>query len=115
MDSKAQDLIQDVKDALSCSSLNSNIARSERFLSVATGTYILYKGITSLFRKPVSALLETAMGGALILRGATGYCPMKERMGLADQEVTVVEHHVVETSAATDPVASTTPTTGGSR
>lgn len=96
MNTKTKDVIEHVNETFGDCEPHTNIALSERFLSVATGTFILCKGITGIFRKPVGALLETAIGGALIYRGATGYCTLKERLSIPKQEVVVVEHHVVE-------------------
>ncbi len=56
---------------------NANVSKSERILSVATGAFILFKGLTNIFSHPVLALGEVAIGGSLLRRGVTGYCPVK--------------------------------------
>ncbi len=48
-----------------------NLDRSERIISLISGSYLLYKGLTG----KRNAVL-TVSGGLLLLRGATGYCPL---------------------------------------
>ncbi len=78
MDTKTKEILEDVKDRLRDANDHANIASSERLLSVAAGAFVLYTGITRMFKTPLSSLAEVAVGGALILRGATGYCPVKD-------------------------------------
>jgi len=47
-----------------------------------------------MFKRPLSSLAEVAVGGALILRGATGYCPVTDAM--TNNEITIVEQIVDE-------------------
>jgi len=54
-----------------------NIAFSERVISIGTGTYMIYKGVRELFKKPLLALGQVAIGSALLYRGATGTCDVK--------------------------------------
>lgn len=54
-----------------------NIDFSERVISIGTGTYMIYKGVRELFRKPLLALGQVAIGSALLYRGATGTCEVK--------------------------------------
>ena len=97
MDNKAKEILDDVKDRLREASDNRNIADSERLLSVAAGAFVLYTGITRMFKAPLSSLAEVAVGGALILRGATGYCPVKDSVCCSnDVDVTVVDRVVEE-------------------
>lgn len=56
---------------------NANVTKSERILSVGTGAFILFKGLTNIFSHPIIALGEVAIGGSLLQRGMTGYCPVK--------------------------------------
>ncbi len=95
MDAKTKELIDDVRERFSEAYENRNIANSERLLSVAAGAFVLYTGITRMFKTPLSSLAEVAVGGALILRGATGYCPIKDSV-CPDREVTIVERIVEE-------------------
>lgn len=95
MDTKTQEILEDVKYRLQEANENRNIASSERLLSVAAGAFVLYTGITRMFRTPLSSLAEVAVGGALILRGATGYCPVKDSV-CCNRATTGVEHIVAE-------------------
>ena len=54
MDNKAKEILDDVKDRLREASDNRNIADSERLLSVAAGAFVLYTGITRMFKAPLS-------------------------------------------------------------
>lgn len=95
MDTTTKEILDDVKERLREANDNRNIANSERFLSVAAGAFVLYTGITRMFKTPLSSLAEVAVGGALILRGATGYCPVKDSVCSA-HELTVVERIIEE-------------------
>lgn len=95
MDTKTKEILEDVKDRLWEANDNRNIANSERLLSVAAGAFVLYTGITRMFKTPLSSLAEVAVGGALILRGATGYCPVKDSV-CCNRDVTGVGHIVAE-------------------
>ena len=95
MDTKTREIFDDVKERLREASDNRNIANSERLLSVTAGAFVLYTGITRMFKTPLSSLAEVAVGSALILRGATGYCPIKDSV-CPDGDITVVERIVQE-------------------
>ena len=95
MDTKTNELLREVKAQLVQAHARQNIANSERLLSVAAGAFVFYSGIVSLFKTPLTALAEVTVGSALILRGATGYCPVKDTLERG-KEVTVVEHRFVE-------------------
>ncbi|MGK6353115.1 YgaP family membrane protein [Parapedobacter sp. DT-150] len=93
MNTKTKEILEDVKDRLKEASEHQNIANSERLLSVGAGAFVLYTGITGLFRTPLSSLAEVAVGSYLILRGATGYCAVKDSV-CPDSNVTIVERIV---------------------
>ena len=95
MDAKTKELLDDVRERFREANENRNIANSERLLSVAAGAFVLYTGITRMFKTPLSSLAEVAVGSALLLRGATGYCPIKDSV-CPEREVTVVERIVTE-------------------
>lgn len=95
MDTTAKELFEDVKERLVEAHENRNIANSERVLSIAAGAFVFYTGITGLFRKPLTAFAEVAVGSALILRGATGYCPISDSIN-AGRDITIVERIVDE-------------------
>jgi hypothetical protein len=75
------DSITQLKNALEDSLLepneNANVEKSERIVSILTGTFILWRGLTNVFSHPMIALGEVAVGGTLLHRGVTGYCPIK--------------------------------------
>jgi len=74
-----------------------NIGLSERIISVTAGAFILYNGITGIFRrKPVKSLTEILAGGGLIYRGAVGYCPLKYTIDGRPNEITVIERRIME-------------------
>lgn len=77
-------IMNTITDALNCSMLqeseHANVGKSERIISVGTGAFITLKGISNLFSHPLLALAELGFGGALLYRGLTGYCPVKERI-----------------------------------
>jgi uncharacterized membrane protein len=59
---------------------HANVGKSERVVSLGTGAFIALKGITNLFSHPMIALTELGVGGALLYRGVTGNCPIKEKL-----------------------------------
>ena len=77
-------LIDSVSDTFNSSVLqqnpNANVEQTERIISIGTGAFIALKGITNVFSHPFLALVELGVGGALLYRGLTGYCPMKEKL-----------------------------------
>ena len=84
MDNKAKEILDDVKDRLREASDNRNIADSERLLSVAAGAFVLYTGITRMFKAPLSSLAEVAVGGGTDPSGSDGILPGK-RLGMLQQ------------------------------
>lgn len=62
-------LLQDNPDA--------NVSKSERIISLGTGAFILFNGITNIFSHPLLSLGKIMIGGSLLQRGLTGYCPLK--------------------------------------
>jgi uncharacterized membrane protein len=49
-----------------------NVSNIERIAMVASGAYLLYKGIS----KKSKNIGEVGTGGAMLLRGISGYCPV---------------------------------------
>ncbi|MBC6111063.1 DUF2892 domain-containing protein [Pedobacter fastidiosus] len=93
--------ISNIKEVWKYPELFQNVSRSERWLSGAAGTYLLYKGLTSIFSHPVIALTGAAIGAGLLYRGVTGYCPMRDlaeqqKIDLAPDEVLVTETYIVD-------------------
>ncbi|WP_374164449.1 DUF2892 domain-containing protein [Arcticibacter sp. MXS-1] len=83
---------------------NANVGKSERILSVATGAFILFQGITNIFSHPIIALAEVAVGGSLMQRGVTGYCAVKAMM--EDNCQTEAVHVPVTTPVTSNPVTT---------
>jgi hypothetical protein len=55
-----------------------NVGRAERWLSVAAGSALAAYGAR---RRDLPGGLAAAAGAALLYRGATGHCPINERIG----------------------------------
>mgnify|MGYP003575261127 CR=1 FL=1 len=77
-------MINKVGDSLKTSLMhdhpNANVDKSERYVSLGTGAFIALKGIGNIFSHPLLAVSELAIGGALLYRGMTGYCPVKNML-----------------------------------
>jgi len=95
MNHTTEGVIDQLKDFMQ--EQNPNIGRSERMLSTGAGAFILYTGVTNIFDSPLTALAEISVGGLLLFRGMTGYCPVKQAIeGTPKKEVTIIEHRIVE-------------------
>lgn len=55
-----------------------NMNKSEKLVSIGAGAFILIKGLTNIKSNPLLAVAELAVGGGLMARGLSGYCPLKE-------------------------------------
>ncbi len=73
-----------IKNTLLPENPNANVGKTDRIISVATGTYIFFKGVTNLFSSPILALTEVGIGAALLHRGITGNCEIKKIVDSAD-------------------------------
>ncbi|HEX8378876.1 MAG TPA: DUF2892 domain-containing protein [Pedobacter sp.] len=80
MENSVVNTISDTLSNSSQESSNSNVGQTERMISVGAGAFIALKGITNLFSHPLLALTELGVGGALLHRGLTGYCAIKEKL-----------------------------------
>jgi hypothetical protein len=49
-----------------------NVSTIERILMITSGTYLLYKELSQNNK----SLMKIGSGGAMLLRGLTGYCPI---------------------------------------
>jgi len=58
-----------------------NVNATERAISAAAGSFVLFKGITNLIGHPFIGLQQAAIGGFLLYRGITGYCPLYAKIG----------------------------------
>ena len=84
-------LLNDLKDKIPASlpaagSLNQNVGSTERIASVIGGSLMTIYGITHA-KSPVGAAIGL-IGGALLFRGTTGYCPVNDAIGLNTAEKT---------------------------
>lgn len=81
----SNDLTKDILSGLNrmnfSNPTNQNIDRGERAISLASGSYLLYKGLKNLAKHPFLALQGAATGCFLIYRGATGVCPIYQILG----------------------------------
>lgn len=59
---------------------NTNVADTERWLSVIGGSALAAYGLKN---RSIGGLVAAALGGALIWRGATGYCPLFGVLGVS--------------------------------
>ena len=78
---------------------NENVNSTERLISIAAGTFIFYKGIKQIFSHPFIGLQEAAVGGILLYRGATGFCPIYNKMGKDStdlQAIRITERFIVD-------------------
>lgn len=76
-----------------------NVNSTERLLSIAAGTFIFYKGIKQIFNHPFIGLQEAAVGGILLYRGATGFCPIYNKIGKDStdlQAIRITERFIVD-------------------
>ena len=77
-------VVNTISDTLNSSFLqenaNANVGQTERMISVGAGAFIALKGLTNIFSHPLLALTELGIGGALLHRGLTGYCAIKEKL-----------------------------------
>jgi uncharacterized membrane protein len=64
---------------LSLQKSNVNVSDAERAVSVASGAIL---GMLGIARRGLPGAIIGALGGALIFRGATGYCPMYAAMNM---------------------------------
>ena|SRR5690554_3755751 len=73
-------LMDSVVDVVIQSTEHVNIGTSERIVSALTGTFMLWRGVKDTISKPSNAVWEIVLGGALLYRGMTGYCSVKNRI-----------------------------------
>lgn len=59
-----------------------NVSNFERGLSVGIGALLVWSAIRRFPQTPVRSLLRSGLGAWMIVRGATGNCPVYERLGV---------------------------------
>lgn len=78
---------------------NTNVNRAERILSLAAGSFLLYKSIGLMRRRPLIALQEALVSGVLLYRGATGVCPVYRQLGTNTSDpsaISITERFMVD-------------------
>lgn len=58
---------------------NANVEKSERLVSIGAGVFLAFRGVVNVFSSPLIAMTELGLGGALLYRGVTGYCAVKDK------------------------------------
>lgn len=78
----AKKLIDQIKEIDLKPTGTQNIDGGERALSLLAGGYLLYKSLKNIAKHPIMGLQGAAASGVLLYRGATGVCPVYERLGI---------------------------------
>jgi uncharacterized membrane protein len=58
-----------------------NISNRERIASAAAGAFLLVRGILQIDKKPFTSVASIAAGSILVLRGTSGHCMIREKIG----------------------------------
>jgi len=53
-----------------------NVSNFERGLSIGVGALLIYSALSNFRKTPVRAVLRAGLGAAMVLRGASGNCPL---------------------------------------
>ena len=77
---KITEFKEKVEDTLLSESAYTNIGKTERILSIASGTYIFLKGARNVFSNPLIAAGELVLGFGLLRRGVSGFSATSERL-----------------------------------
>jgi hypothetical protein len=67
-------------------SKKANINETEKNISLVAGSFILWKSLKNIFSHPTLAIYGLVLGGALVYRGTTGYCPLYDNLGIISTE-----------------------------
>ncbi len=59
-----------------------NISKVERILSISLGARLLLFGTENIKKKPFPSIFQILLGGFLLYRGNSGYCPANDALGL---------------------------------
>lgn len=91
MESKITDRIIEGARHLSFSPTGKeNIDQGERIFSALAGGWLLYKSLKSLGKHPLLGLQGAAAAGLLLYRGATGVCPLYDRLSIDHSDVRAI-------------------------
>jgi hypothetical protein len=77
---KISQISNKIEDALLSESVYTNIGKTERILSIASGTYIFLKGARNVWSNPLIAAGELVVGFGLLRRGISGFSATSERI-----------------------------------
>ncbi len=80
-----------------------NVGFVERLLSAAAGGVLLYLGMRR-GAKPAATVGYSVVGGSLLLRGASGYCPLNEMLGRNSAKEQLEPIEITETFTIYRPV-----------
>ena len=75
-----------------------NIDQGERALSIVGGGFLIYKSLKNIVDHPIIAIQGAAVGGLLLYRGATGVCPLYQKLDIDTtdpQAINISEHITV--------------------
>ena len=98
LESITQKLTDAVTGPLLQGNENANVNMPERILSLLAGAAITYKGVAQITKHPLIGLQEAMVGGILLYRGATGFCPIYSRIGKDStdpQAINITERFIV--------------------
>lgn len=76
-------LVSSIKDNLGDYCENGEVKGFERVLSIGAGAALAIYGIKRVRKSPITAISQLSLGGALLWRGISGRCKVKEI--IADQ------------------------------
>jgi uncharacterized membrane protein len=91
----ARTVIGNLKDLEQKSLKKQNIDQSERVFSLIAGSYLLFKSFKNIVKHPFLAVNGMAASGFLIYRGATGICPIYQKIGKDTTDPEAI--HIIET------------------
>jgi uncharacterized membrane protein len=75
-----------------------NVTTPERVLSVAGGTFLLFSGLKTLGKHPVTAAAKVLAAGTLLYRGISGHCPVYDRLhtnGTRPENINIKQYFTV--------------------
>lgn len=91
---KIEEVKHSLEETLLKEDIFTNISKTERILSMASGSYIFLKGISNMFSSPLLATTELILGFGLLQRGVTGHCSITESIDckrVGEEPVILVE------------------------
>lgn len=75
---------------LNTSKIKTNVSTLERIVMITSGAYLLYDGVS----KKNKRIGEMSAGGAMLMRGISGYCPLYDAIDhLKNDKVTNINIH----------------------